>query len=260
MLLTIGADKPALIAFDNMRIVSRSIVYFLSQIPGANLPTITSQLTCLGHSLGSHVCGFVGQWTQLLGHGQMFRNFYLDAGGPDFERNDMLVDRTCRASIDDAQYTVALHTSTFALSSPLYSANPPNGLGTLEPIAHIDFMVDGGKNPTFCRNTVKEITTSAAELLVAQLSKNFAYLDGAYTVIVCQHMHAVNVTINAIKDAQCFKATQYNGAPQQCYHDNCTLTQDTLNYNLDLFANGGQAPNPSKMYRLPTTAQSPYCT
>ncbi|XP_057619841.1 lipase member I [Chionomys nivalis] len=83
----------------------------------------------VGMSLGAHISGFVGK----LFHGQLGRITGLDPAGPNFSRkpSDSRLDYT------DAKFVDVIHTDS-------------NGLGIVEPLGHIDFYPNGGKQQPGC--------------------------------------------------------------------------------------------------------------
>lgn len=89
-----------------------------------------SDLWCIGHSLGAHVCGYAGKNVAL---GKIDVIFGLDTALPLF----YYTDKTTRLSSDDANYVESIHT---------------NGgkLGFLDPIGHNAFFPNGGKSQPGC--------------------------------------------------------------------------------------------------------------
>ncbi|CAO2632180.1 Lipase member I [Lemmus lemmus] len=83
----------------------------------------------VGMSLGAHISGFVGK----LFHGQLGRITGLDPAGPNFSRKPS----NSRLDYTDAKFVDVIHTDS-------------NGLGILEPLGHIDFYPNGGKQQPGC--------------------------------------------------------------------------------------------------------------
>ena len=80
----------------------------------------------IGHSLGAHICGYVGDRVKGLG-----RISGLDPAGPYFEHTDP----TVRLDTTDAEYVDVYHTN----SGPFGT-----GFGLLPAIGHVDYYVNGG--------------------------------------------------------------------------------------------------------------------
>ncbi|XP_040606297.1 lipase member I [Mesocricetus auratus] len=87
----------------------------------------------IGMSLGAHVSGFVGK----LFHGKLGRITGLDPAGPKFsgKPSDSRLDYT------DAKFVDVIHTDS-------------KGLGILEPLGHIDFYPNGGKQQPGCPTNI----------------------------------------------------------------------------------------------------------
>lgn len=67
----------------------------------------------------------------------------LDPAGPLF----VCEDANARLSTKDAKFVQAIHTNGQSFLT--------GGLGTLEPMGHVDFYVNGGKTQPACPSTVK---------------------------------------------------------------------------------------------------------
>ena len=89
---------------------------------------------CVGHSLGSHVCGFTGKTKQLDGI------IAIDPAGPDFENHheDNRLDK------GDAKFVEALHTDA-------------GWMGIIKPVGHVDIYLNGGRNQPHCFGWRREL-------------------------------------------------------------------------------------------------------
>ena len=92
---------------------------------------------CIGHSLGSHVCGFTGKTRKLDGI------IGLDPAGPIFE-NNFIDGKLCKG---DARFVQALH----------FDAGE---MGIDQAIGHQDIFINGGKSQPGCRGAVSEAACS----------------------------------------------------------------------------------------------------
>ena len=92
---------------------------------------------CIGHSLGSHVCGFTGKTKKLDGI------LGVDPAGPIFYDNS----KDARLNKGDAKFVQALHMDA-------------GELGIDIPVADEDIYVNGGKDEPFCKGWLKEAVCS----------------------------------------------------------------------------------------------------
>jgi len=98
----------------------------------ANGNSAKSRLYCVGHSLGSHVCGHAGQYTKFG------RITGLDPAGPLFENRD---------------WTVGLNPNCADLVDVLHTNGEPGvvlNLGTMKVLGHVDFYPNGGGRQPDC--------------------------------------------------------------------------------------------------------------
>ena len=94
---------------------------------------------CIGHSLGSHVCGFFGKMTKSLmisDNDSLERIIALDPAGPLFDYVDHNI--TLRLNRDDAKIVEVFHTNTLHF-------------GFKESIGDIDFFINGGETQYWCK-------------------------------------------------------------------------------------------------------------
>lgn len=89
----------------------------------------------VGHSLGSHVAGFVGKYVFEKTNEKIFRITATDPASPVFEHPE--VDHNSRLSENDARFVDVIHTDI-------------GGAGFTKPIGHVDFYANGGKNQPGC--------------------------------------------------------------------------------------------------------------
>ena len=101
---------------------------------------------CVGHSLGSHVCGFMGKEIKKI-QGNCFKLnkiIGMDPAGPIFELDAQLSNtyqqaENVRLTTNDAHQVEAIHTNT-------------GFLGFRRPLGHRDFYINGGSQHPYCTN------------------------------------------------------------------------------------------------------------
>ena len=112
----------------------------LAYVNGKILQTLETDsvaTSCIGHSLGSHVCGFFGKMSKkLVPKVEVDKIMGLDPAGPIFDYTGQ--DKSLRLDKDDAKSVEIFHTN-----SKMY--------GYRDPIGDVDFYINGG-NYQFGRN------------------------------------------------------------------------------------------------------------
>ena len=98
---------------------------------------------CIGHSLGSHLCGFFGKMSKKLGNLTVDKIIGLDPAGPIWDYNDDLLrqDPNLRLNNDDALHVEVFHTNA-------------KGVGFLYPLGDLDFYINGGNIQPMCKQFV----------------------------------------------------------------------------------------------------------
>ncbi|KAF7205761.1 lipase member H [Nothobranchius furzeri] len=155
-------------AVENTRKVADNITAFIQKMQdgGASL----SSVHLIGVSLGAHISGFVGATF----NGSIGRITGLDAAGPEFSYKPLEE----RLDPTDAQFVDVLHTDIDAL-------------GYKEPLGHIDFYANGGKDQPGCPKTI--------------------FSGGEY--FKCDHQRSVILfidTITGINSARAYPCSSYN--------------------------------------------------
>ncbi|XP_055535515.1 pancreatic triacylglycerol lipase-like [Wyeomyia smithii] len=103
----------------------------------------------LGHSLGSHVCGYVGYYLQRDFGLKLGRITGMDPAEPMFSDTDPIV----RLDSSDAKFVDIVHTD----STPWVERWPrPGGLGMYQAIGHVDFYPNGGSNQVGCNDPMEK--------------------------------------------------------------------------------------------------------
>ncbi|XP_053678359.1 pancreatic triacylglycerol lipase [Anopheles nili] len=99
----------------------------------------------LGHSLGSHLCGYAGYHLQKDFGLKLGRITGLDPAEPLFSDTDPLV----RLDRSDAQFVDVIHSDASEWVSK-------GGLGMYQPIGHVDFYPNGGYNQPGCSDPMNK--------------------------------------------------------------------------------------------------------
>ncbi|KAL3869916.1 hypothetical protein ACJMK2_042538 [Sinanodonta woodiana] len=175
-----GAWLPYTQAVANTRIVGNeiaSLINFLDQ----GEETLFQRIHLIGHSLGAHVAGYVGQRIHGIG-----RITGLDPAAPNFVDTDPLV----RLDHTDAGFVDIIHTddSEFDYVS---------GYGMFDPVGHVDFYPNGGKYQPGC-----------SEKTVSNLMYTAYYkgLENAEDILSCSHSRAISLFIESINSECHFTA------------------------------------------------------
>lgn len=135
-----GNQLPYMRAVSSTKIVARQISVFLHYVASLQRTTLgdeyfAGKLEFVGHSLGAHIAGFVGQDL----NGRVGRIVALDPAGPMFSDNPL----EHRLDKSDAQLVEAFHTNA-DYSYGVY-------LGILKHVGHIDYYPNGGNKQPVSR-------------------------------------------------------------------------------------------------------------
>lgn len=114
-------------AVHNMRAVARCIGDLLMFLRSMGLKT--DKMTCVGHSLGAHICGLISKYVLFRIH----RIIGLDPARP-------LVPNSSRLDSGNAAAVHVLHTNA-------------GHYGEAGKSGHVDFCINGGRIQPFCENS-----------------------------------------------------------------------------------------------------------
>lgn len=174
-----GAGPPYTQAVANTRLVgamTARLAWQLIEIGGVP----ASRIHVIGHSLGAHTAGYVGynlrtQYGYTLG-----RITGLDPAEPHFSHTSAMV----RLDPTDAAFVTAIHTDC----SPFISG----GLGISQPVGHIDFYPNGGRNQPGCNEGVLNSITL----------ERGSFFRGIKRFLGCNHIRSYEYFIESI-NTQC---------------------------------------------------------
>ena len=141
--------------------------YIHESILGGKDSDLHVKTYCIGHSLGSHVCGFFGKMMKRLTASDDYyleKIIGLDPAGPLFHYEDHEFD--LRLNKNDARIVEVFHTNTLRL-------------GFKKPIGDIDFYINGGKSQYWCNEPESDF-----KLLLQ------AMWDQDGSVFTCAHEYA----------------------------------------------------------------------
>jgi pimeloyl-ACP methyl ester carboxylesterase len=133
----------------------------------------------IGHSLGSHVAGYAGKRVPNLG-----RITGLDPAGPFFENTNKIV----RLDKSDAIFVDVIHTDG--------TATLQLGLGLMQPLGHVDFYPNGGKNQPKCPETSGKLLAGIFNIVTNNLA-------GIENTTACSHTASVSYFIDSIENKDC---------------------------------------------------------
>ncbi|XP_071443588.1 uncharacterized protein [Hetaerina americana] len=145
-----GATIPNYVrAAANTRLVGKQLAVLLGRLRD-DLGLDLRKVHLIGFSLGAHVAGFAGAELRNLS-----RITGLDPAGPLFENQDPVA----RLDADDATFVDVIHSNGENLIL--------GGLGSWQPMGHVDFYPNGGRMQKGCSNlfvgAVSDIFWSSAE-------------------------------------------------------------------------------------------------
>ncbi|KAK4875868.1 hypothetical protein RN001_012290 [Aquatica leii] len=117
-------------AVHNMKAVARCAGEFLTAMRFSGMQT--DRTTCVGHSLGAHICGLISHYVLFRLH----RIIALDPARP-------LIPVQSRLTAGDASAVHAIHTNA-------------GHYGEMGKSGHVDFCVNGGRIQPYCESTENE--------------------------------------------------------------------------------------------------------
>nr|XP_039268182.1 inactive pancreatic lipase-related protein 1-like [Styela clava] len=183
-----------------------------------------SQFHCIGHSIGAHICGYVGD--DVFGLGRISG---LDPAGRYFAGTDVAV----RLDETDALFVDVIHTDSGA----------DKGYGTGQQSGDVDFWPNGGVEQPGCdQNLVVGIIGTV--------------IPGQF--VECNHMRAVHVYSESILSSCPFKSypcTSYN----DFVNGNCLTCEDTGCPQQGFYADAYAGMVSKTQAYLCTNEEPPYC-
>lgn len=170
-----GAGPPYTQAVANTRLVGAMTARLADQIIKVG-GYDASQVHVIGHSLGAHTAGYVGYNLRVQYNVKLGRITGLDPAEPHFSNTSPMV----RLDPTDAAFVTAIHTDC----NPFISG----GLGITQPVGHIDFYPNGGRNQPGCNEGVLDSITI----------ENGSIVRGIRRFIGCNHVRSYEYFIESI--------------------------------------------------------------
>ncbi|XP_043279653.1 pancreatic triacylglycerol lipase-like [Venturia canescens] len=227
-----GAGPPYPQAVANTRLVGAMTARMAAQlieIGGVS----TSRIHAIGHSLGAHTCGYIGYHLRIQYGYTLGRITGLDPAEPHFSNTSPMV----RLDPTDAEFVTAIHTD----SSPFISG----GLGISQPVGHIDFYPNGGRNQPGCNHGVLNSITL----------ERGSFFRGIKRFLGCNHIRSYDYFIESINTVCPFLAVPCSSWTRFLAGD-CF---DCLNQYCPRFGFDAQPGNYHASVYLLTASEKPFC-
>ena len=150
-----------------------------------NLVDLSTKTFCVGHSLGAHVCGFMGRESDV----QLDKIIGMDPAGPIFENNF----EHDRLNSGNAKIVEAIHTNTGGF-----------GLEIKKPVGTRDIYFNGGKKHPHCSGTLKICSHGILYKILTNLNKGNETCEAKYKCLDFKKLGSITAEdIQALHDASC---------------------------------------------------------
>ncbi|XP_053979275.1 pancreatic triacylglycerol lipase-like isoform X1 [Hylaeus volcanicus] len=227
-----GAGPPYTQAVANTRLVGAMTARLASQIIKIG-GMDAAKMHCIGHSLGAHTCGYIGYFMRHSYQHQLGRITGLDPAEPHFSNTSTMV----RLDPTDATFVTAIHTDC----NPFISG----GLGITQPVAHIDFYPNGGRNQPGCNESVLNSITL----------ERGSFFRGIKRFLGCNHIRSCEYFKESINSACPFLAVPCSSW-NKFQEGSCF---DCVNQYCPRFGLDAQPGNYHASVYLMTSSEKPYC-
>ncbi|GJQ71315.1 hypothetical protein Trydic_g11051 [Trypoxylus dichotomus] len=197
-----ASSPPYTQAVANIRLAGTVTAHLIENISPFKSNGILEKVHCIGHSLGAHLCGYVGYTLQIYFNLKLGRITGLDPAEPHFAKNKppVRLDRSAAAYVD------IIHTDASGFTTA--------GFGIIERIGHVDFYPNGGSRQPGCTQSVFEY-----------ISLEKSIFNGVKKFLGCNHLrsyelftesinangHAIGITCSSYKEFQagnCFNCNK----------------------------------------------------
>ncbi|BET00014.1 Hypothetical protein NTJ_12830 [Nesidiocoris tenuis] len=180
-----GSSPPYTQAVANIRLVG-TMTAFLVNALHKHVGVRTEWVHAIGHSLGAHLSGYIGNVLKTRFNLTLGRISALDPAEPHFSQTDAVV----RLDNTDAMFVDVIHTDAVPFIQ--------GGLGMDEPIGHLDFYPNGGKNQPGCNQGVKEYIAK----------EDGSFVKGLRRFVGCNHVRSYEYFIESIYNRCAFLAVE----------------------------------------------------
>ncbi|BET00023.1 Triacylglycerol lipase [Nesidiocoris tenuis] len=229
-----GCLPPYVQATANTRLVGLELAYFINYLKN-NTGLNPGDVHIIGHSLGSHIAGYAGERVTGLG-----RITALDPAGPYFHNMPSYV----RLDPTDAQFVDAIHTDV--------AANVMMGYGMDDPVGHIDFYPNNGKNQPGCEALERP-------LALVDIVMTEGFEEAGRVMVSCNHNRAITLFLESLNGTCPYigiRCPNYNDFKEGLCFDCGANGEDCQEMGINAQPTG--LP-PGEKYYLLTNKQTPYC-
>ncbi|CAG9862325.1 unnamed protein product [Phyllotreta striolata] len=177
-----GSGPPFTQAVANIRLVGAITAHLLASIANQTGTQKLDHVHAIGHSLGAHMCGYIGYTLQEKFNLTMGRISGLDPAEPHFAKAGppVRLDRTA------AKYVDVIHTDA--------SQFIRGGLGIVESIGHVDYYPNGGTDQPGCTSGLAQYIRDA----------NGSFFNGMKKYLGCNHIRSHEFYLESItSNPQC---------------------------------------------------------
>ncbi|XP_050305094.1 pancreatic triacylglycerol lipase-like [Anthonomus grandis grandis] len=173
----LGSSPPYTQAVANIRLIGTMTAHLLNDVAQYTENLGVEHVHCIGHSLGAHLCGYIGYTLQDVFGLNLGRISGLDPAEPHFAHaaRPVRLDRTA------AKYVDIIHSdaSQFIRGS----------LGMTESIGHIDFFPNGGSNQPGCGKSMVQFIKD----------EKGSVFNGVKKYLGCNHQRAHQLYLDSIR-------------------------------------------------------------
>ncbi|KAG5327462.1 LIPR2 protein, partial [Pseudoatta argentina] len=227
-----GAGPPYTQAVANTRLVG-AITARMAALLIEITELLPSKMHCIGHSLGAHTCGYVGFHLRVRYNYTLARITGLDPAEPHFSNTHPMV----RLDPTDANFVTAIHTDCDLFIS--------GGLGISQPVGHIDFYPNSGRNQPGCNEGVLNSITL----------ERGSFIRGIKRFLGCNHIRSYEYFIESINTPCSFLAVPCSSW-DKFQEGSCF---DCVNQYCPRFGLDAQPGNYHASVYLMTGSDKPFC-
>ncbi|KAJ8952140.1 hypothetical protein NQ318_018476 [Aromia moschata] len=171
-----GSSPPYTQAVANIRLVGSMTAHLLEDISHYTGNLKLDHVHAIGHSLGAHMCGYIGYTLQKEFNLTLGRITGMDPAEPHFAKTN----RPVRLDRSAARYVDVIHTDA--------SQFIRGGLGLTESIGHVDYYPNGGSDQPGCGKSVVDYIKDA----------NGSFFHGVKKYLGCNHARSHEFFLDSI--------------------------------------------------------------